>query len=355
MTMFLTSTTHSNRRIFLKTLGLGGLAVAMRGTSFSAPSFPTLLKPPRLKPGQTIGLVNPAGVTFQSVDVTIVRESLAALGLTSVEGKHLFDRYGYLAGTDKARAEDINGMFADPSIDAIIAVRGGWGCNRILPHLDFDEIRKHPKALIGYSDITSLLIAICARSGVVTFHGPVGTSTWNPFSVEYFRKLLFSGEPVTYANPRTPGDLLAQTKDRVETITPGSARGKLVGGNLSVLSSMIGSEYLPSWPGVILFLEEDGEQIYRIDRMLTQLKLAGVLQKIAGFIFGKCTNCAPGEGFGSLTLEEVLGDHIRPLGIPAWYGAMIGHIENKFTVPLGVEAEIDASAGTIRLLESAVV
>jgi muramoyltetrapeptide carboxypeptidase len=348
------SPVHSNRRTFLKTLGLGGLALAVRGNSISTPASPALLKPPRLKSGDSVGLVNPAGATFQSVDVTIVRESLAALGLKSVEGNHLLDRYGYLAGSDEARAKDLNGMFADPSIDAVLAVRGGWGCNRILPLLDFEGIRKHPKALIGYSDITSLLVAIYARSGVVTFHGPVGTSTWNPFSVEHFRSLLFDAEPVTYANPRAVGDLLAQTKDRVETITPGSARGRLVGGNLSVLSSMIGSEYLPSWSGVILFVEEDGELLYRIDRMLTQLKLAGVLRSIAGFVFGKCTNCTPGEGYGSLTLEEVLADHIRPLGIPAWYGAMIGHIENKFTVPLGIEAEIDASVGTIRLLESAV-
>jgi len=352
--MALRSTIHSNRRIFLKTLGLGSLALARSGTAFPAFAPASLLKPPRLKPGDSVGLVNPAGATFQSVDVTIVRESLSALGLKSVEGKHLLDRYGYLAGSDEARAMDINGMFSDSSIDAVLAVRGGWGCNRILPHLDFEEIRRHPKALIGYSDITSLLLAIYARSGVVTFHGPVGTSTWNPFSVEHFRRLLFSAEPVAYANPRGAGDLLAQTKDRIETITPGSARGRLVGGNLSVLSSMIGSEYLPSWSGVILFLEEDGEQIYRIDRMLTQLKLAGVLQKLAGFVFGKCTNCTPGEGYGSLTLEEVFADHIRPLGIPAWYGAMIGHIENKFTIPLGIEAEIDASGGTIRLLESAV-
>jgi len=348
------SVCDADRRLFLKTIGMGGFALAVGERSFSAPAPPSLLKPPRLRPGNTVGLVNPAGATFQTVDVAIVRESLAALGLKSVEGEHLLDRYGYLAGRDEARANDINAMFGDTSVDAILAVRGGWGCNRILPYLDFERIRKHPKALIGYSDITSLLVAIYARSGLVTFHGPVGTSTWNPFSVEHFRRVLFNAEPVTFANPRTVGDVLAQSKDRIEIITPGSARGRLVGGNLSVLCSMIGSEYLPPWSGVILFLEEDGELIYRIDRMFTQLNLAGVLGKIAGLVFGKCTTCTPGEGYGSLTLEEVLADHIRPLGIPAWYGAMIGHIENKFTVPVGIDAEIDASLGTIRLLEPAV-
>ncbi|MGB6033553.1 MAG: LD-carboxypeptidase, partial [Bacteroidota bacterium] len=127
-----------------------------------------------------------------------------------------------------------------------------------------------------------------------------------------------------------------------------------VGGNLSVLAAMVGSPYLPDWDGAILFLEDTGEDVYRVDRMLTQLKLAGILDRLAAFVFGKCTRCGPGEGYGSLTLEEVLADHIRPLGIPSWYGAMIGHIKDKFTVPIGIEAEVDADVGTIRLLESAV-
>jgi muramoyltetrapeptide carboxypeptidase len=140
----------------------------------------------------------------------------------------------------------------------------------------------------------------------------------------------------------------------VDTITPGKARGVLVGGNLSVLAAMIGSPYLPSWKNVLLFLEDDNEAVYRIDRMLTQLRLAGVLEQLSGFIFGKCTNCGPGEGYGSLTLEEVFADHIAPLRIPAFAGAMIGHIENKFTMPIGVEADMDADKGTITMRERAV-
>jgi len=145
-----------------------------------------------------------------------------------------------------------------------------------------------------------------------------------------------------------------QTRDRVDTITPGKARGILVGGNLSVLAAMIGSPYLPSWKNVLLFLEDDNEPVYRIDRMLTQLRLAGVLEQLSGFIFGKCTNCGPGEGYGSLTLEEVFADHIAPLRIPAFAGAMIGHIENKFTMPIGIEADMDADKGTITMRERAV-
>lgn len=314
----------------------------------------TRKKPARLKPGDTVGLVNPAGATFVRSDIDVVEESLAALGLKTVRAAHLLDRYGYLAGPDAARADDITTMFRDDGVDGIVAVRGGWGCNRILPLLDYDLIAGHPKVLMGYSDITSLLVALYARAGLVTFHGPVGTSTWNSFSVNHVKALLFDGVAETLCNPTDKGDNLAPTRDRVVTIHGGKARGRLVGGNLSVLSSMIGSSFLPPWEETILFLEETDEPVYRIDRMLTQLNLAGVLSAIKGFVFGKCTNCTPGEGYGSLTFEDVLADHIAPLGIPAWYGAMIGHIEDKFTIPVGVTAEIDADAGCIHLLEPAV-
>ncbi len=314
-----------------------------------------ILKPPRLAPGHVIGLVNPAGVTYTRESIEIVQETLAALGFATKLGAHVLDRRGYFAGTDEDRAADINDMFEDSSVNAIMAVRGGWGCNRILPLLRYDRIRKNPKALIGYSDITSLLVAIYAKSGLVTFHGPVGGSTWNTFSVDYFRQVLMEGKAVTFMNPTDTGDNLVQTKDRIETITPGTARGVLVGGNLSVLSAMMGSEYLPEWKSTVLFLEETDENVYRVDRMLTQLLLAGVLPKIAGFVFGQCTHCTPGEGYGSLTLEDVFADLITPLHIPAWSGSMIGHIEKKFTIPIGVPASIDAASGVITMEEPAVV
>ena len=208
---------------------------------------------------------------------------------------------------------------------------------------------------MGYSDITSLLLALNAKTGLVTFHGPVGISTWNEYSTNFVKRLLFTAELFSMENPRETGDNLTQVKDRVLTINEGKARGRLLGGNLSVLTAMVGSEYLPDFKDNILFLEEVGEDIYRVDRMLTQLKLAGILSQISGFVFGKCSDCGPGKGYGSLTLEEVLDDHIKPLGIPAWYGSMIGHIENKFTIPLGIEAEIDAGIGRISLLEAAVL
>ena len=337
----------------------------MVGASLAATQVPQLsaagllsrspLKPPRLKPGDTVGIINPAGATFHKDDVNIAKETLAALGLKMKAGAHLLDRYGYLAGTDEARSADVNSMFADPGIQAILALRGGWGCNRILDRIDYKTVAAHPKIIMGYSDITSLLIALTARTGLVTFHGPVGISTWNEYSTDYVRRMLFNAESIRMQNPSEIGDNLTQSRDRVLRIHPGKAVGMLWGGNLSVLSAMLGSDYLPKTKGSILFLEEVGEDIYRVDRMLTQLKLAGVLQELNGFVFGKCSNCDPGEGYGSLTLEEVLDDHIKPLGIPAWQGAMIGHIENKFTLPLGIQAEINADEGSISLLEAAVL
>jgi len=335
-------------------LGIGLAATKAPLIVASSPSSRQVLRPPRLKAGDTVGLINPAGATFHPEDVAIAEETLDAMDLRMKPGQHLLDRYGYLAGSDKARAEDVNSMFADRDVAAILALRGGWGCNRLLDLLDYDLIGRHPKILMGYSDITSLLLALNARTGLVTFHGPVGTSTWNEFSTDFVRRLLFDAEAFSMHNPRDKGDSLALKENRVLTINEGRARGRLLGGNLSVLTSMIGSSYLPDFTGNILFLEEVGEDIYRVDRMLTQLKLAGILGQISGFVFGNCKNCGPGEGYGSLTLQEVLDDHIKPLQIPAWYGAMIGHIEDKFTMPLGVLAEIDADNGKISLQEPAV-
>jgi muramoyltetrapeptide carboxypeptidase len=343
-----------NRRNFLKTLGLTAFSTQFPRIAQGYSSPFTILKPPRLKVGDTVGLINPAS-PIDPKDIEQVKQTLAGLGLKVKLGAHIFDRYGYLAGTDANRAADVNAMFADSSVRAILTLRGGWGCNRILPLLNYDRYRTSPKILMGYSDITALLLAIYARSGIVTFHGPVGTSTWNEFTVDYVRRILFNGEAVTLQNPSPNSANLTTTLTRIQTITPGNVRGKLVGGNLSVLTAMIGSNYLPSWQKTILFVEEIGEDPYRIDRMLTQLKLANILPQIAGFVFGQCTDCVPKDQDDSLTLAQVLRDHIHPLGIPAWYGSTIGHIKDKFTVPIGVDVEIDANRGTIKLLESAVI
>ncbi len=311
-------------------------------------------RPRRLAPGDTVGMVGPASATFLRMELDVARESLEALGLKVIVGEHLRDRHGYLAGDDVARAADINRFFADSSVRAVLPIRGGWGSGRLLPYLDYAAIRRNPKIVLGYSDITALLIAIHARTNLVTFHGPNGLGRWDTWSADLTRRVLFEGEAVTFENPHDKGEFIAQTENRTQTIVPGVARGTLLGGNLSVLTALLGSPYLPAWDGCILFLEDVGEDIYRVDRMMTSLKLAGVLAKIRGFVFGTCDDCGPGEGYGSLTLEEVLDDHVRPLNVPAWRGAMIGHRTPQFTLPVGTPVEIDAARATIRMLTPAV-
>lgn len=312
-------------------------------------------RPPRLRAGDTVGLVEPAGFVPDQFDLQLVDEAIRAMGLVPKRGKHLLARHGYLAGEDKARAADINAMYADDEVRAVFAIRGGWGSARVLPHLNFDVIRANPKLLIGFSDITALHLAFAARAGFTTIHGPNAGSSWGKLSWESFRSVAFDGLTPEHRNPIADDDRLAQRAWRTQTIRPGKATGKLLGGNLTVLTALMGTSYLPSFDGAILFLEDVDEAEYRIDRMLTQLALAGVLRRVAGVVFGQCTNCrATGPSYGGFTLSEVLRHHLEPLGVPAYQGALFGHIDNQFSIPVGVRAEIDATAGTIRMLEPAV-
>ncbi len=348
------------RRKFIQNIGIGGLMLPLNPISLNATeinNFPKdALIPDALKEGDTIGIVSPASAIFESEPYEIAKESFEAMGLKVKFGKNTRNRYGHLAGTDEERAEELNEMFRDDSIKAIIALRGGSGAARILDKLDYEAIKKNPKVFIGYSDITALHMAIFEKTGLTTFHGPVAVSTWNSFSSDYLKRLVFEKEAITYTNPTDKGDELVQTKNRIRVINEGIVKGELLGGNLSVLTGIMGSEYFPKdWSGKILYLEDVGEKIYAMDRMMTQLYLAGVFDQISGFVFGKCTDCDPGgSGYGSLTLEEVVDHFIKPLNIPAYSGAMIGHIDNNATIPNGIQAELDATNGTIKLLSPAV-
>ncbi|MDT0648694.1 S66 peptidase family protein [Autumnicola edwardsiae] len=346
------------RRKFIQNIGTAGMAIPLSSfsTSTNFSNSEEIIRPKALKEGDTIGIVSPASAIFESEPYEIARESFEAMGLKVKFGEFTKSRYGHLAGTDEERAGELNEMFGDPSIMAIIALRGGSGSARILDKLDYNLIKKNPKIFIGYSDITALHLAIFQKTGLVTFHGPAAVSTWNSFSTNHLKKLLFEKEMLTLKNPSDKGDELTQTENRIRTINPGKAKGKLLGGNLSVLTGIMGTEYFPKdWKGKILYIEDIGEKIYAVDRMMSQLRLGGVLEQISGFVFGKCSDCGPGgSGFGSLTLEEVINSYIEPLNVPAFTGAMIGHIDDNVTIPNGIAAEIDAEEGTIRLLNAAV-
>ncbi|QED38910.1 LD-carboxypeptidase [Antarcticibacterium arcticum] len=348
------------RRNFLRNIGAGGLALSLSSFISSQETPGTFhiegqIIPNRLKAGDTIGIVSPSSAIFESEPYEIAIETFEAMGLKVKLGKFVNNRYGHLAGTDEERAGELNEMFKDPEIHAIIALRGGSGAARILDKVDYQTIAKNPKIFVGYSDITALHMAIYTKTGLITFHAPLAVSTWNNFSYPLFRKIIFEGEMALFENPVDKGPNLTVTKNRIRTISPGVATGELLGGNLSVLTGIMGSQYFPQqWENKILYLEDVGEQIYAVDRMMSQLQLGGVLNKISGFVFGKCTDCKPGSGYGSLTLEEVIDYYIKPLGIPAYSGAMIGHIDDNSTIPNGLKVQLNADKGTLQMLSPAV-
>ena len=347
------------RRHLLPAVAAGSAALALAAVPAAPPVQAAglrlpLLRPPRLQPGQTVALVNPSGAIYEREPYERATENLRALGLQVREAPHLRARHGHFAGTDAQRAGDINAMFADAGVQGILALTGGSGGGRILPLIDYDLVRRNPKFLGGFSDLTALLNAVHRRTGLVTFHSPMAASEWNAFSVEHFRAVAMQGEAALMRNPPSKEDALAPRQHRIRTIRGGRAQGPLVGGNLAVLSAIAGSAYWPVFDGAILFLEEVNEYIYRVDRMLSTLRLAGALDRLAGVVLGAFTNCGPGDGnFGTLTLDEVFDDYFGALGVPVYRGASFGHIPLKFTLPIGVPAAIDADAGTVQLLQAA--
>lgn len=354
-----------DRRSFIKTLAAGAAATTvlsplaaaggisgMAGTTASGLGAGRL--PRALKAGDTVRMVAPASAVEDRHHVLIAKESFEALGFNVQLGEHVFGRHGYLSGTDAERAADVNKAFADDSVDAVIAVRGGWGCNRILPLLDYDMIRANNKVLLGYSDITSLMNALYVKTGMVSFHGPNGFSYWADFQAQQFRDVIMDGKSTTMRNYKEKEETLTMMSNRTTTVNGGKAQGVLVGGNLTVLTSLCGTPYFPDLKGKILMLEDVGENIYRIDRFLSQLQLAGHLDGVAGIVFGHCTECDPGGGFGSFTLHEVFAHYFEPLGVPTYTGAQFGHIRDNHILPVGHVVELDADAATLTLLGSAV-
>ncbi|MBL1279523.1 MAG: LD-carboxypeptidase [Fluviicola sp.] len=341
--------TKISRRSFIPILGTA--VVGASCLSIQEPSeFLTengKILPTLLKKGDTIGVSAPAGGIKNKSELDDFKKILEQLGFKVKFSKNCSKKHGYFSGTDEERASDFMDLILDTEINGIFFLRGGWGCARILPLLDFDAIKSNPKVIMGFSDITSLLNAITSKTGLVTFHGPGGNSTWNIYSVDYIKELLIKGELVHYSNLKT--DL------KITSYVSGVASGELFGGNLSVICSTIGTGYLPNWTGKILFLEDVGEEPYRIDRMLTQLEQSGVFKNVNGIILGVFRKCIAEEPERSFTLEEVFEQHFSALKIPVFYGAQIGHVRNKFTVPLGAEVEMNADEGSFRMLEAAVL
>jgi len=313
--------------------------------------MPKLLKPPRLRPGDLIGVVAPASPMKHDRLENGIRY-LENLGYKVKLGKCVYHEHGYLAGRDRERADDINKMFRDRRVKAIFCIRGGYGTPRLLPLLDYHAIRANPKIFVGYSDITALQMAMLRHAGLATFSGPMVAAEMgkgiDPFTEEKFWRLLTHPEPF--------GDLARPVGGHYQVIARGKTSGPLLGGCLSLIVCLVGTPHFPNVKGSIFCVEELGEAPYRLDRMLAQLREAGILQRLGGFVLGQMTDCVPTDNEPSQTLDDLMRDFIAPLKIPAIAGLDYGHVDVKYTLPLGIRAELSARRGKqqLRIVESAV-
>lgn len=311
--------------------------------------------PPVLKPGQRVALVAPAGPLLDQDDLTRGKELCRALGFEPVLGANAGRRYGYLAGTDDERVADLNAALADPRVDAVWCLRGGYGLTRILDRVDFGALERRPKAVIGFSDVTALLLALYRETGVATFHGPMARAPLTPFSRDHFARVLTAVKPAgRLGRVAPPADVLVPRQGRIVGLVPGAAEGRLIGGNLTLLQCLIGTRYFPDLDGAILFLEDVNEDLYAIDRMLAHLRMTGALGKVAGVMIGQFTEMKRSTEDGALGFDEVLATHLAPLRIPVAYGFPIGHVDDQWTLPVGIRARVDAGTGEVELLEASV-
>ncbi len=317
----------------------------------------SIIKPKMLKPGSTLGLIAPATALADSEQIAVAKEIAESFGFKVVIGKNTLKRYGYLAGSDEERAADINEMFRREDIDGIFPLQGGWGSMRTLPYLDFEMIRKNPKVFIGFSDITTLLLAFYKFSGLVVFHGPNVRYSFNKYTSDYYIRSFTKLEPLgKLLQPPLPEGEKVERENRMITIRGGKASGELIGGNLSLLVTTLGTPFEVSFKGKILFIEDVGEEPYRIDRMLTHLELSGALGGVAGVVLGKFRDCVPkaADYIGSLTIEEIFRTKFEKLGAPVISGLCFGHVKDHITLPIGIQATLDADAKTLTIEESAV-
>lgn len=338
----------SRRQILAGAAGLSALGLV--GSAAAAPI--RTMKPKALKKGDLIGLFAPAGNIESEDELQKAVSKIESLGFRVKVGANVMRQNGYLAGSDQERADDVNAMFADPEVDGMIAVRGGYGVTRMLHLLDYDLVKRNPKFVCGYSDLTALLNGLFRKTGLVTFHGPVGTSSWTDFDIENFMKVAtgFGDEWLMPTSDAVPFP-------RAQTFVPGTSTGRLIGGNLSLIASMVGTPYFPPAEDSILFIEDLDEDVYRLDRMLTQIWSSGAFSKLKGFVIGSLKLPNQKEGEPARTDDEMiamLAERCKLFGVPAFSGASVGHISKKLTLPIGCRARIDAEARTITLLESPV-
>lgn len=305
-----------------------------------------MIKPKPLKPGDKIALIAPSSPTTEEI-VKLSVKSMENLGLKVVVGQSCKSQYGYLSGNDEIRARDINYMFADKSIAGIFAIRGGYGSVRLLDKLDYKMIKKNPKIFSGYSDVTAIHNMLNQKCNFITFHAPMPATEickgLDAYTLEYFKNNIFKSEPL--------GILKNIETVKMETLCEGIANGRLTGGNLSLICSTIGTEYEIDTKGKILFLEDVDEYLYKIDRMILQLKQSNKFKEANGIILGSWNDCVAPKGKESLTLKEIFEELIVPENKPIIYDICCGHSLPTMTLPLGAKVKMNANRQEIRVLE----
>jgi muramoyltetrapeptide carboxypeptidase len=284
-----------------------------------------------LESGAHVALISPAGPLQKTEELPRAQENTRTLGWEPIVGRHATERVGYLAGSDRDRLNDTNLALRDPKIEAIWCLRGGYGMLRILAGIDYDALSRTPKAIIGYSDITALHAAVQRKCRLVTYHGPTARETLTDFSRDSLRRAVVAQTDSCGVAPNA------------REINAGGAEGRLVGGNLAVLASLCGTPFAPDLSDGILILEDVNEPVYRIDRMLQQLKLSGALNGCKAIAFGQCVKCPEDAGGGGRSFDEVLGELAHALGVPCLAGIPVGHIDEQWTIPLGAMAKLDTA------------
>jgi len=323
-----------------------------RGSDKQDPDAKQGILPRALKEGDVIGLVTPGSpITKEQLEEAV--QKIESLGYKTYYKESLLSEYGYFAGKDQERADELMHMFTNKEVKGIWCVRGGYGSIRILNLLDFELIEQNPKVFIGYSDITALLTSVYEQTGLVTYHGPMGVSEFNEFSVESLEQVVVDpGKKYKYPYKREAG-----TEDNSEfdlyTLKRGKAEGELIGGNISVLDSMIGSSFEPDFENRVVYLEEIDEKTYKVDKMLFHLLEATNLKKAAGIVMGVMGNCDQAEA-PTLSLKQAISDLLEPLDMPISYGFSFGHIKEMVTLPNGIRARFNANRNSLKLLEKTV-
>lgn len=349
------------RRNFLAGAGAScALPFLRRSAVFGQPqsNATNLIRPKALSPGDLVGLITPATEVPDPDRLALAERTVSYFKLRMKRGKNVGRRFGTYRESVAARLDDLHGMFRDPEVKAVFCIRGGYASAHLLDSIDYDLIRRHPKIFVGYSDITAMHLAINKNSRLVTFHGPIVLSRFTDYTQQHFRKALFETAPIgKVTNPPDTNEL--RPAHTLRTIRPGRASGPLTGGNLSLISTTLGTPFEIDTRGRILFLEDVEEQAYSVDRMLTQLRLAGKFDGVAGVIWGECQDCGPRAFQPSavlpFSLGEVVDNILGELKVPVLSGLTIGHTNDQLTLPLGIAATLDATAGTLEMTEAGVV